>query len=120
MFCKDCGAPVDGRFCAKCGAQVKSNTQVANGVIEFKQTRNVYTTAPGAPNSGLAIAALVITFFVPFIGVILGIVARNEIKNSQGQKSGDNLANLAILLGILFMFLYLIYFIFIFNLFGSY
>jgi hypothetical protein len=68
----------------------------------------VAVTKPGAPNSGLAIAALICAFFVPLIGLILGLVARTDIRNSNGNKGGDGLANAAILLSSIFMFIFLL------------
>lgn len=56
----------------------------------------------------MAIGALVTSFFIPLIGLILGIVARNEIKNSNGRKSGDGMANAAIILSSIFMVIYFI------------
>lgn len=120
MYCPECGNAVSGKFCEKCGRELKANQGTPTPVVEFRQTRAVYATAPGAPTSGMAISALVLSFFIPIVGIILGFIARGEIKNSQGQKSGDNLANLAIFLGFIFSAFYILYFIMFVGFFSSY
>jgi hypothetical protein len=106
MYCKNCGNSVDGNFCEKCGSS--ANSSKSSEQLVFVQSRAAAPTSPNAQTSGLAIGALISAFFFPLLGVILGFVARSEISNSRGMKSGDSLANLAIILGLLFMFLYFI------------
>ena len=59
---------------------------------------------PAAPKTnGMAIASLVTSIVccgVP-IGLILGIVAKNQIKASRGTQGGDGLATAGIILGAL-------------------
>jgi hypothetical protein len=105
MFCSNCGASIEGRFCSKCGSIVKGERSGDSGLV-FEQTRNVFQTKPGAPTSGTAIAALICSFFIPLLGLILGIVSRNEIKNSKGEKGGDGLANAAIIFSAIFIVVY--------------
>jgi uncharacterized membrane protein YvbJ len=116
MFCENCGSESNSRFCKQCGKE--NNLPKADGqkVIEFKETRSVHTVIPGAPTSGLAIAGLITAFLIPLVGIILGFVARSEIKNSQGKKAGENLANLAIILGFTFSFIYFIVWMYFFSL----
>jgi hypothetical protein len=78
--------------------------------VVFVQTRSASPTSPNAQTSGLAIAALVVSFFIPFLGIILGFVARSDISNSKGSKTGENLANLGISLGFVFTFLQIAFF----------
>ncbi|MFM2185268.1 MAG: hypothetical protein RIS55_916 [Actinomycetota bacterium] len=106
MFCSNCGSNLQGQFCSNCGASVTKPSE--GGGLVFQETRTVAVTKPGAPNSGLAIAALICVFFVPLIGLILGLLARTDIRNSNGNKGGDGLANAAILLGIIFSFLFVL------------
>ena len=53
---------------------------------------------PNPPTSGMAIASLVCgvlgacTFITSIIGVVLGILALNQIKNSNGEKGGQGVA----------------------------
>jgi hypothetical protein len=49
--------------------------------------------------------------------VILGFVARNDISNSKGTKSGEGVANAAIILGFVIMFLQALALFFWFTLF---
>ncbi len=60
-----------------------------------------------APTNGLAIASLVLGLLGwiacgvgSVIAVILGFVARNQIRNSQGRQAGDGLAIAGIVLGL--------------------
>ncbi len=107
MFCSNCGSNFEGKFCSSCGtaASADNQTPAASEPLVFVQTRSATPTAATAQTSGLAIAALVFSFFIPLIGIILGFVARSEISNSKGLKSGESMANLAIVLGFVFMFL---------------
>lgn len=57
------------------------------------------------PTSGLAVAALVIAFLAPVIGLILGYIARSEIERSKGALRGESIAKAAIVLGWIFMIL---------------
>jgi uncharacterized protein DUF4190 len=61
-------------------------------------------STPSGSTNGLAIAAFVCSlvglFFVTFIvGIVLGFVARSQIKKSAGQQRGDGLALAAIIIG---------------------
>jgi uncharacterized protein YacL len=62
--------------------------------------------APGAPaqtdkTNVLAIVGIILAFFVPLVGVILGFVARSQIKRT-GEK-GSGLALAAIIIGLAFI-----------------
>lgn len=61
-------------------------------------------TAPGGSTNGLAIAGFVCSliglFFITFIvGIVLGFVARSQIRKSGGLQRGDGLAIAAIIIG---------------------
>jgi hypothetical protein len=107
MFCSNCGAQFEGKFCSACGtaAAPSSQTPAAADPLVFVQTRSAPPTSATAQTSGLAIAALILSFIFPFIGIILGFVARSDISKSNGTKSGEQMANIAIVLGFVFMFL---------------
>ena len=107
MFCSNCGSKFEGKFCSSCGTAASPDNQspAASEPLVFVQTRSTKPTSPTAQTSGLAIAALVFSFFIPLIGIVLGFVARSEISNSKGLKSGESMANLAIVLGFVFMVL---------------
>lgn len=75
------------------------------------QTKANTAAQPAAPTvtpdsektSGVAVAALILAFFFPLIGLILGIVALSSIKKS-GEK-GKGLAKAAIIISIILMLL---------------
>ncbi len=63
-----------------------------------------YVGAGGASTNGLAIASFVCSivgfFFITFIvAIVLGFVARSQIKNSGGRQKGDGLAIAGIIIG---------------------
>ncbi len=63
-----------------------------------------YGVAGGTSMNGLAIASFICSivgfFFVTFIaGIVLGFVARSQIKNSGGRQRGDGLAIAGIIIG---------------------
>jgi len=67
--------------------------------------------APGAPaqtdkTNVLAIVGIILAFFVPLVGVILGFVARSQIKRT-GEK-GSGLALAAIIIGLVIIVIYVI------------
>ena len=105
MFCTNCGSQIAaGGFCANCGAQ-------AGSAPTSPAQPTVYQTPPqaapyGAPygmvpkTNGLAIASLVTSLVCfGFIGLILGIVASNQIKNSNGTQTGQGMATAGIIIG---------------------
>jgi hypothetical protein len=101
MFCTNCGSQIAaGGFCANCGTQA--------GPAPTNQTppAATYGSPYGAPmglvpkTNGLAIASLVTSLVCfGFIGLILGIVAKNQIKNSNGTQTGDGMATAGIIIG---------------------
>lgn len=95
-FCSQCGTAITGNFCANCGAKL-----LTPSVIE--STGQTIAQTPQA--TGLAIASLIMSFFLPPAGFIMGIIARNEIANARGEKGGEGLAWAAIIVSsIIFVF----------------
>lgn len=70
----------------------------------FDGFRQVPTT------SGTAVAAIIIVFFFSLLGLILGYVAQNEIKKSNGMKTGAGMATTSIVLGWIFTILGFLWF----------
>ena len=56
----------------------------------------------GARTSNLAIAGLITVFFVSPVGLILGYLARSEIRKSNGAKTGLKLTTATLILGWIF------------------
>ncbi len=90
--------------------------------VSTKTTEPTATEAPAASTvssgstptkktNGLAIAALILSFFVPLVGLILGIVALSSIKKNG--ENGKGLAVAAIVLSTIFM-LFILLFTFLF------
>jgi hypothetical protein len=63
--------------------------------------------------SGLAVGALVAAIFLPILGLILGYVARNDIRSANPPKGGDGVATAAIVIGWIFTILGFFSFIFV-------
>ncbi|MCX6459943.1 MAG: PDZ domain-containing protein [Actinobacteria bacterium] len=70
--------------------------------------------------SGLAVAALICAFLVPFIlPIILGVAAKNDIRRSNGMKTGEGMATAGIVLGWIFTILILLWVVLVFVAIGS-
>ena len=102
MFCTNCGSQIAaGGFCANCGAQ-----SAPAPTIQTPPPAAPYGSPYGAPmgmvpkTNGLAIASLVTSLVCfGFVGLILGIVASNQIKNSNGTQTGQGMATAGIIIG---------------------
>jgi hypothetical protein len=121
MFCSSCGSQLvaGASHCGSCGASVVAAgspqpsptlglagyqsqlTPSYQGQTDFGgqpiyNSQQIYN----APASGKAIASLVLSILgISLIGLILGYVARTEIRQSAGRLSGDGMAIAGIILG---------------------
>ena len=88
MYCKNCGTELrdDAKFCENCGTHIDEN-----GVREQETT------------STLGIAAFILTFVIPPVGLVLGIV---DLSHHDGYKKG--LAKAAVIINIAFIVLVLL------------
>src|ERR1043165_7095088 len=89
-FCTKCGSQLDGsaRHCSGCG------TEVREAVLPHVSTK--------VSAAAIASAICAVSVFIPysnFAAVILGHVARKQIKNSNGGLRGDALAFFGLALG---------------------
>ena len=111
MFCTNCGSQIAaGGFCANCGTQAgpASTNQAQAPINQTPPPAAPYGSPYGAPmgmvpkTNGLAIASLIVSLvcFGP-VGLILGIVASNQIKNSNGTQTGQGMATAGIIIGAL-------------------
>jgi hypothetical protein len=66
----------------------------------------ITATATTKKTSGLAVAALILAFFIPVVGLVLGIIALSSIKKNG--ESGKGLATAAIILSTIFMLTYVL------------
>jgi hypothetical protein len=114
MFCQGCGtefAP-GATFCSQCGRPKPGS---GNEAAPQPMPTTQYQMMQAPQSSGLAVGALVAAIFIPILGLILGYVARNDIRSSNPPKGGDGLATAAIVIGWIFTilgFFSLIFFIF--------
>lgn len=81
-YCQHCGSQLDDNssFCSNCGAKIETFVnpqQYQNQNVDYNQNSN----------SELPIIALVLAFFFPFIGLIIGIYANNKAKEATGQSN---------------------------------
>jgi hypothetical protein len=73
----------------------------------------IYVTPGGPSTNGLAVASLVCSivgfFFITFIvAIVLGFVARTQIRNSGGRQKGDGLAIAGIIIGFAWVAFYVL------------
>jgi hypothetical protein len=73
----------------------------------------VYAPAGGASMNGLAIASFVCSIvgflLIPFIAaIVLGFVARTQIRKSAGRQKGDGLAIAGIIIGFAWLAFYVV------------
>lgn len=74
-FCPNCGSPVEGKFCAKCGAAVGIGTDPATGSSYPTQT-------PAPAGSGLTDNVAGALAYIPIIGLIFLLIepySRNRL-----------------------------------------
>lgn len=121
MFCSKCGTQlgINATFCSGCGNPV--GTPIAQGYYAPSANSSYNSNAFGAPQygnqtfnspnysavgqtSGLAIGGFICSLLgISLVGLILGYLARKEIRQSNGAKSGSGLATAAIVLGWLWL-----------------
>lgn len=88
MFCKNCGQEIsnDSVYCPYCGAKIAQSTPTPTQPAT-KQT------------SMLAVVGLVLSFFMPLIGLICSIVARKKCREENLE--GGTLALVGIVISAL-------------------
>lgn len=113
MFCSKCGGQLSQgvAFCSNCGNPAVTPAasvyvpapDYSAGPSQGQFQQQNYAQLPSA--SGLAVAAFVVSLFLPFIGLFMGYAARNEIRSSNGTKGGNGFASAAIAIGWIFTIL---------------
>src|SRR5213595_1669128 len=63
-FCPNCGASVDGRLCAKCGASVGTDSGAPTGT----------PPPPGSSSSGLTDNVAAALAYIPIVGIIFLLI----------------------------------------------
>lgn len=117
MNCLKCGAPLNGAaFCAACGTPAEANVAttpmptIQPKATEFQAPQPPFSPAP--PTNGLAIAGFVTSLVcLSPVGLVLSIVALNQIKKSPLPQGGSGMAIAGIVIGgiptLLFVFMLL-------------
>ncbi|MDR3645896.1 MAG: DUF4190 domain-containing protein [Clostridia bacterium] len=111
-----CGCGDDVAYCPKCGSlfseQQPNNQQPSYQQPNFQQA---YQQPPymAAKTNGMAIASLVLSIvnlcgIGCIVGIVLGFVARSQIKNSYGAQKGDGLALAGIIIGFVLIGIFII------------
>ena len=71
--------------------------------VPFQPVVNHTRSTAGSQTSVTAIASLIAVFIVPILGLILGYLAKREIVQAEGMKTGLGLAKASIILGWIFV-----------------
>lgn len=121
MECPNCGRNSEEptNFCPDCGASLVGEAQEPTATGEGGATAPMPPPPPPPPpptrnkpkTSGFAVASLVMgilgftcLFLVgSVLAIIFGFIARSDIRQSKGAKSGSGLANVGIVLGIVML-----------------
>ena len=98
--CISCGKPnsISRKRCAGCDGWLGHDQQVSVQAFEASDNRKQGIANLGA-TPPIAIAAAIVAFFVPVVGLFLGYAARAEVRNPESPREGDGLATLAIVIG---------------------
>ena len=114
MYCKKCGAtvPEGGSFCQKCGAAVDQSTAESPPPQAQPQPG---PTVEATTTSGFAIAALVcgiagfLINFIAVLAVIFGAIGMSQVSKNPNLK-GKGMAIAGLVMGIIVVFLWVIFF----------
>ncbi len=107
MFCQGCGTELaqTATFCSQCGRPKPDTAASSREALPQQAPMPQYQLMQAPVTSGLAVGALVAAIFLPLLGLILGYVARNDIRSTNPPKGGDGLATAAIVIGWIFTIL---------------
>ena len=103
------------KYCSHCGKEVADEAYVPNCGCKIAQSGS------GASLSPLSIAGFVLAFIIPLIGLIVSIVARNNARDEDDEKSagfakaGIVVSAIFIAIYVLLIFVSIVVFILAFN-----
>jgi type IV pilus assembly protein PilA len=111
VFCAKCGTAIleGSLFCNQCGQAVGGQpatvTPQAAAAPPPAYPSQVAVPAPDAPTSGKALASMIsgifgLIFFLPaFAAIVLGHIARSDIRKSNGRLQGNGMATAGLVMG---------------------
>ena len=120
MDCNQCGGEIspDDAFCRTCGAELVGMEAPGGGMPSTPAPRPPTPSPPAAlgRTSGLAIASLALGMLsfacLPVIGgvlaLILGLIARGEVRRSAGSVRGRGMATAGLILGAINLVMFII------------
>lgn len=94
-FCSNCGNELvdEAVICPKCGVSVENKVQANNGSNDN--------------SNGMATAGFILSFFVPFLGLIFSIIGSKRAKETNSGKglsiAGIIISSIAIFISIIFI-----------------
>ena len=117
MFCLECGQvlPVKTKTCKTCGWSVQeeeggagrhgvSDNQSSPFVVPQKTDPDYRAYVPPKV-SGLAVTGLIISVFIGIIGLVMCLIAKNQIDNSEGKLAGGGIVTAGIVVACVNMVL---------------
>ena len=100
-FCMECGVENldNAKFCKKCGQKL-DDTEVETS-SKPSNTNNVISKTSGKAIASLVLSILWMYGLGSLLAIILGHMARTEIRNSNGKLTGDGMAVAGLVIGYL-------------------
>lgn len=87
-FCTHCGEPYQKQYCVECGHAMSLNETACSKCGYVVNEQNFYNKPIQEPSKGekydLSIVALICSFIVPIVGLVIGLITLNANK---GQKN---------------------------------
>ena len=104
MFCPNCGTKNNSQFCTNCGTKLGNNAPIAQ---DNSNKTNLY-----------AILGFVFAFIMPPVGLVLSIIALNDMKKKN--EGGKGLAIAGIIIPSIYILFVILFFVAFFSTFYSY
>lgn len=102
-MCPHCGRDNDIMFCTECGKQVSSKAQMCPN-CGYAFHNNYAVVNDRGENYNMALAALICSFFISIVGLVLGIIALNSNKGKAN--SAKTMATIAVIISSFGIFIY--------------
>jgi len=124
-YCTKCGYENEDRdnFCRNCGNPINENNKSDESILNGSNPnnnmyyQNNYYQQP--PTNGMAIAGIILAFFVPILGLIFGIIGLNKSNTPEYRGEGKGLAIAAIVISAISLIISLICSVYIIQLYSN-